>query len=64
MNMVIRALDCRHHRIKNEVAVIKYQRTKFKKPGHSQMWIAKTEQVNMSEVNCCKKNCIHVTSIV
>ena len=49
---------------KNEVPVIEDQRTKFKKPGHSQMWIAKTEQVNMSEVNCCKKNCNHVTSIV
>jgi hypothetical protein len=49
---------------KNEVAVIEDQRTKFKKPGHSQMWVAKTEQVNMSEVNCCKKNCSHVTSIV
>jgi hypothetical protein len=49
---------------KNEVAVIEDQRTKFKKSGHSQMWIAKTEQVNKSEVNCCKKNCSHVTSIV
>jgi hypothetical protein len=49
---------------KNEVAVIEDQRTKFKKPGHSQMWIAKTEQVNRSEVDCCKKNCSHVTSIV
>jgi hypothetical protein len=49
---------------KNEVAVIEDQRTKFKKPGHSQMWITKTEQVNMSEVNCCKKNYRHVTRIV
>jgi hypothetical protein len=37
---------------KNEVAIIEYHRTKFKKLGHSQMWIAKTEQGNMSEVNC------------
>jgi hypothetical protein len=49
---------------KNEAAVIEDQRTKFNKSGHSQMWIAKTEQVNMSEVNYCKKNCSHVTSIV
>jgi catechol-2,3-dioxygenase len=49
---------------KNEVAEIKYQRTKFKKPGHSQIWIENTEQVNMSEVNCYKNNCSHVTSIV
>ena len=45
---------------KNEVAVIEDQRTKFNKPGHSQMWITKIEQVNMSEVNCCKNNCSHV----
>jgi Ni/Co efflux regulator RcnB len=49
---------------KNEVAVIEYQRTNFKKLGHSQMWIEKTEQVNMSEVDCCKKNVSHVPSIV
>ena len=49
---------------KNEVTVIEDQRTKFKKPGHSQMWITKTKQVNMSEVSCCKMNCSHVTSIV
>ena len=36
---------------KNEVAVIEDQRTKFKKLVHSQMWITKTEQVNMSEVD-------------
>jgi hypothetical protein len=41
---------------KNEVAVIEYQRTKLKKSGHSQMWISKNVQVNMSEVNCCKNN--------
>jgi hypothetical protein len=35
----------------NEIEVIEDQRTKFKKPGHSQMWIKKTEQVNMSEFN-------------
>jgi hypothetical protein len=49
---------------KNEVAVIDDQRTTFKKPGHSHMWIEKTEQVNRSEVDCYKKNCSHVTSIV
>ena len=49
---------------KNEDAVIEDQKTKFKKSRHSQMWIEKTEQVNMSEANCCKKNCSHVTSIV
>jgi hypothetical protein len=49
---------------KNEVAVIEYQRTKFKKSRHSHMWIEKTEQVNRSEVDYCKKNCSHVTSIV
>jgi hypothetical protein len=49
---------------KKETAVIDDQRTKLKKPGHSQKWIAKTEQVNMSKVDCCKKNVSHVTSIV
>jgi hypothetical protein len=49
---------------KNEVLVIDDQRTNFKKPGHSQMWIEKNEQVNRSEVYCCKKNVNHVTSIV
>jgi hypothetical protein len=49
---------------KNEVPVIDDQRTKFKKPGHSQMWIEKTEQVNRSEFDCYKKNCSHVKSIV
>jgi hypothetical protein len=49
---------------KNEVAIIEDQRTKAKKPGHSQMWIAKTEQVNMSGVNCCTKNCRHAASRV
>ena len=49
---------------KNEVAVIDDQRTKLEKPRHSQMWITKTEQVNKSEVNCCKKNCSIVAIIV
>ena len=49
---------------KNEVDVIEDQKTKFKKPGHSQMWIENIEQVNKSEVDCCKNNCGHVTSIV
>jgi hypothetical protein len=49
---------------KKETANIDDQRTKFKKPGHSQKWIAKTEKVNRSEVDCCKKNVSHVTSIV
>jgi hypothetical protein len=49
---------------KNEVAVIEYQRTKFKKPRHSQTWVENTKQVNKSEVDCCKKNCSCVTSIV
>jgi hypothetical protein len=51
-------------RKKNEAAVIDDQRTKLKKPGHSQMWITKTEQVNMSDIYCCKKNVSHVTRIV
>jgi hypothetical protein len=49
---------------KNDVAVIEDQRTKFKKTGHSQMWIKNMEKVNKSEVDCCKKNCSHVTNIV
>jgi hypothetical protein len=28
---------------KNQVAVVEDQITKFKKPGHPQMWIEKTE---------------------
>jgi hypothetical protein len=45
--------------MKNEVAIIEDQRTKAKKPGHSQMWIAKTEHMNISGVNCCTKNYHH-----
>ena len=33
---------------KKETAIINDQITKLKKLGHSQMWIAKTEQVNRS----------------
>jgi hypothetical protein len=33
---------------KKETATINDQRTKLKKPEHSQIWIAKTEQVNRS----------------
>jgi hypothetical protein len=49
---------------KKENAIINDQKTKLKKPGHSQMWIPKTEQVNMSKFDCCKNNGSHVTSIV
>jgi len=47
---------------KKETAIINYQKTKLKKPGHSHMWIPKNEQVNMSKFDCCKKNGIHVTA--
>ena len=49
---------------KNNAGKIEAQRTSAHSQGHSQVWIKKTVQLNLDEIDQCKEEGCHVASQV